>query len=83
MHQVLISANQGILHQRTNEAIESLGSTDRLYVKQFEETNLMHMVDTSMQYGNGDLSKYEYAADCFEPVLSGLATKMLLVASLR
>ena len=40
---------------------------DRLYVKQFEEdTNLRCTmvvdVSKSMQYGNGDLSKYEYAA---------------------
>ncbi len=40
---------------------------DRLYVKQFEEdTNLRCTmvvdVSKSMQYGNGDLNKYEYAA---------------------
>ena len=40
---------------------------DRLYVKQFEEetnmrTTLLVDVSASMQYGNGPLNKYEYAA---------------------
>jgi len=40
---------------------------DRLYVKQFEEETNMRVqllvdVSNSMQYGNGPLSKYEYAA---------------------
>ena len=40
---------------------------DRLYIKQFEEETNMRVqmlvdVSSSMQYGNGPLSKYEYAA---------------------
>ena len=40
---------------------------DRLYIKQFEEETNMRVqmlvdVSSSMQYGNGHLSKYEYAA---------------------
>ena len=40
---------------------------DRLYVKQFEEdtnmrVNLLVDVSSSMEYGNGPLNKYEYAA---------------------
>ena len=40
---------------------------DRLYIKQFEEETNMRVqmlvdVSNSMQYGNGPLSKYEYAA---------------------